>query len=134
MKPASVFRFSLLLLLCSVFGCGPSVGGPGKGTSTDDPEKKSIISLTQQLGDASNSAETFAALFVADGAPQDRMKDFNAYMFSAKPESITMEGDSAKMLVEVIDTSDQGTDVEWSFKKVDGQWKIAEAPFTGPAL
>lgn len=131
MKSVSILRLVSLALLCCVFGCG---GGNVQTTPpADDPNLIAIKGLVQMIGDkARTSGDDFADSFVEDAAPQDSIKDYAEYMYQTQDDTVVVEGDSAKMQVEAIDPSDQGIMVEWSFKKVDGTWKIVEAPLTPP--
>lgn len=121
----SIRSLSLVAALALVIGC--SEKGPNTDTATD---VGAINVLLVDIVDASNNQGLADRVFDKASMPKpaDRMKYRNA-MYRAIPEEIVIDGTSAKMKVEIIDsTGTVKATKDWTATKADGSWKLQSAP------
>jgi hypothetical protein len=116
-------RLRVLVGLLALTGCGAkdmSNMGGDEGTA--------IAGVVELLNDYKARDDKIPMLFAkADGLPT--AEELNKYSFYVvgKP-SVESDSATSKILVERADGNPIG-EREWSFKKVDGSWKIETASF-----
>jgi hypothetical protein len=116
---------SLVVALALVIGCAEK--GPNTDTATD---VGAINVLLVDIVDASNNPGLAEKVFDKASMPKpaDRMK-YRDNMYRAIPEEIVIEGTSAKMKVEILDsTGAVKATKDWTATKADGTWKLQAAP------
>jgi hypothetical protein len=129
MSRRAVFSCALLSLLV-IAGCG----GGGDGELTDEQK---VVSVVSGFGDAASNPDSLKAVFVSSSVDPEEYKNLSIQPVS-EPD---IDGDTATIKVKVttgmVDSS-QGDSVtapehktfekEWSLQKVDGEWKLKDAP------
>lgn len=122
----------VIVVLLSVLpsGCGGSnsTAGPGYGSA----DGRSIAELVEQVNDVKSNPAQLLKLFAAGAAPKDKAQigRYTAYYFDVSGNP-SVSGDTATAKVKIRpDGKAAGTDaeVEWSFVKDGGGWKIKSAP------
>ncbi|MFG0262812.1 MAG: hypothetical protein ACF788_10520 [Novipirellula sp. JB048] len=134
MKSKSLLVCALAFWVAPLVGCGDA--GPVKPS-----EEQNAFASVEGLGDVASDEAMFADAFVAGAAPENR-SDYaqRGYQVSGEP---TFEGDNATVPVKIFGgvhtTSSQDggrsqpssateTEQVWTLQRVDGQWKIKDAP------
>lgn len=134
MKSNHWLRIAGLSLLMTYVGCGSS--GPIKPT-----DEQNAFASVEGLGDLTADDQMFAAAFVAGAAPDNR-KDYSqrGYQVNGEP---TVAGDQLSVPVKIFgvahatESADSSrskpstvaeTEQVWTLQRVDGQWKLKDAP------
>lgn len=113
--------FPTLVGLLALSGCGAKDFSDMGGD-----EGKAIAEVVELLNDYKARDEKISMLFAkSDGLPS--AQELNKYSFYVvgKP-AVASDSATTKILVERADGTPIG-EREWSFKKVDGSWKIVSA-------
>lgn len=107
-----------VVLLSTIIGCGAP-------ESTDTEQVHAAIA---NLSDAARDPESFSSFFVEGSAPDESQRHrYREYYYEMETPVIT--GSSATAVVRMQDSTGEVLDQkEWSFSKVDAQWKIDAAP------
>src|SRR5262245_6867940 len=117
----------LFLLVLPALGCGGGRDGPPPQTDAGD-----LIQHVREFDDRKDNAKSFAAAFAQGAAPAEpQRRRFAKFSFvpviAVKP---TVQGDTATVKVQVRDgaTEKPVGDVDWTYVKEGGQWKLKAAP------
>ncbi len=127
---------SLLVMsfaLCSLLGCG-------SGEGAQATVEQNVNAQIEGLGDAAGSEEMFSEAFVAGEAPKNR-DDYASRGYEVVGDA-NISGDTATVPVKIFGgvfasqagdrakESPTSPEVEttWTLQKVDGAWKIKDAP------
>ena len=119
-----MYRFVSLVLLCSLLvGCNGSVEAP-----RPDEDAGQIVELVYAIS-AARDEEEFKNLFKSPTGPNSPHSKYQDTPCEIQPATVKVDGDWGNAKVDVYDDSGtlSGT-LEWTFAKVDGQWKIEHAP------
>ncbi|HEY1376646.1 MAG TPA: hypothetical protein VGF55_07620 [Gemmataceae bacterium] len=115
--------FACLIVLPAA-GCGR---GPTEAAAAD-PDGSAVAELVTQV-EGARDARRATKLFAAGAVPPaDRLKKLAAY--SLAPGRPAVAGDAATLKIRLTDnrTGADAGEVEWSFVKENGSWKIKTAP------
>lgn len=95
-----------------------------------DEDQQAVAALVGQVSDyAAQGQKSLRSIFTRDGAPSSGdVKKYKARYFELDGD-VTVSGDSATFPVKVGQYKSPGTAVaQWKATKVDGNWKLADAP------
>jgi|SRR6516225_9182119 hypothetical protein len=113
-----------LLSLAALAGCGSGAGG--ERSSPDELAVADLVNSVEGVRDARKAAKFFAA-----GATPaaDKLKKLGGCSLSPVGRA-AVSGDTATLRVKLIEnrTGNDAGEVEWTFVKEDGAWKIKAAP------
>lgn len=121
---ASICRLAIYCVAVSlaVFGCSQD-----RKVNMGSDEGSLVAGVLDDLNEFKSTESKLASLLVRQGVlPASDNVGMLEFYIVGKP---TIEGDSAKATVSIsklggFDPKEQ----QWSFKKVDGKWKIENAP------
>jgi len=88
-----------------------------------------LVEDVDDLSQSKNELERMKRLFVPGSAPtSEALLRYMAYRYEGKPP--VQSGDSASVMVVIKEatTGNLAGEIEWSITKVDGVWKIKDAP------
>lgn len=122
-----------LLLLVFATGCGSKAIKP-----TDE---QNAFASVEGLGDMAGDDDTFASAFISGAVPDDRI-EYGKRGYQVNGDA-TFDGDQATVPVRIFggvhatssrDTRNSRastvaeTEQTWTLQRVDGQWKLKDAP------
>ncbi|MCP4190271.1 MAG: hypothetical protein GY768_06565 [Planctomycetaceae bacterium] len=110
-------------------GCGgdKKAADPAVGMTED---QKAVDNLVGKVSDISGSLQALRAIFTKEASPSAATAaKYGKNMFSII-DDIVVTGDTATMNVEVCgyEENSQPTTKVWKAQKVDGEWKLSDAP------
>lgn len=133
MKINNLVVLASSLLLFSTIGCGSAAV-----KSTDE---QNAFASVEGLGDVAGDEKMFASAFVSGAVPDDRV-EYGKRGYQVNGDA-TFDGDQATVPVKIFGgvhaTSSSesrssraskvaDTEQTWTLQRVDGQWKIKDAP------
>lgn len=121
----SALDLCLLLSLIAVTGCGR--GGAATGPAAED--RRAISELLNGI-EGMNNARSAARLFAQGAAPPpDRLRALSRYSVTTAGFA-KVDGDTATARIKLVEnrSGQEAGEVEWSFVKERGAWKIKSTP------
>lgn len=132
MKINNLVVFASSLLLFATIGCGSSVVKP-----TDE---QNAFASVEGLGDMAGDDKMFTSAFISGAVPDDRV-EYGKRGYQVNGDA-TFDGDQVTVPVKIFGgvhaTSSRDlrskastvaeTEQTWTLQRVDGQWKLKDAP------
>ncbi len=119
-------RQSVFLLVAAFLflpGCG---GGDGKPVESEADGAAQVI---REFDDYKGSQAGFTGVFAKGAAPAEAQR--KRYLkYNVSPGKVTVTGETATVRVKVLDEPREKvlTEVDWTFVKEGGRWKLKAAP------